>query len=610
MTGGQFNPFKDDMTGRVLLSKYRIVRKLAAGGMGVVYLARSEGAAGFVKPVVVKIVLPSFASSKDFVGMFIREARILAELQDPGIVNVIDFAQEGEGYIMVLEYVHGFQLREWIRFLRSKRRRIPTPVAIQIVINVLDALHHAHKVADEDGNPMHIVHRDISPTNILIDIEGRTKLCDFGIALMATEGYKTQNQSFKGKLSYAAPELFTSEKATVLSDVYACGVTMHELLVGRNEFHTKNHATTIQRVLNHAPSSVRKVRPDAPQGIDTVIQKALAKNPQNRYQDSSLFATALRKVNSVSEREAMQMLSEMVRRDFDVDMAQFLKVESLQARDRAWRNPSEIPAAVTADVMAQSKLPVDPADPATVVVGQSGTPAEMDLPAAREPSEILSSPLEIQQSFTSVKRTIVGGTVVLALIVAGIITFFMFKDQGGEDRKFLLVESPTVAVENGEQPETIPQVEQPTQNDTEVTAAPDQRQPDKALSDIDSPPTKGRQHQRAKKTKPTTKKPPASKGPNTAAITAAFKKKKGKIHACFINHPDDLSGQPKLSINFHISTSGQVEKAVLSSKRLTTTKLGGCLLRVAQSTKFPPQDERISFRIPVTISRVKEQKKL
>ena len=119
-TRDSINPFKDDMTGRLLLGRYRILRRLATGGMGVVYLARSEGAAGFVKPVVVKLILPLLASNQEFSGMFAREARILANMQHPGIVSVIEFAEELDCYIMVLEYVHGFQLAEWKKFLASK----------------------------------------------------------------------------------------------------------------------------------------------------------------------------------------------------------------------------------------------------------------------------------------------------------------------------------------------------------------------------------------------------------------------------------------------------------------------------------------------------------
>src|SRR5262245_24696603 len=214
-----------DMTGTLVLGRYRVVSPLARGGMGIVFLARTEGAAGFSRPVVIKRVVPDLAGDEAAAQSFAREARILSNLQHPNIVNVIDFDEEDGAYVMVLEYVHGYNVGQWQRYLLDTGRKMPIDYAIYITTRVLDALHYAHTFTRADGTPMQIVHRDVSPGNILLDTQGNVKLLDFGIA-RANEGgeYKTRDGYFKGKLTYAAPEIYEGTAASPQSDVYSAGV--------------------------------------------------------------------------------------------------------------------------------------------------------------------------------------------------------------------------------------------------------------------------------------------------------------------------------------------------------------------------------------------------
>lgn len=603
MTRTSINPFKDDVTGRTFLGRYRIVRKLASGGMGVVYLARAEGAAGFVKPVVVKLILPSLASQSDFLGMFIREARILANLKDPGIVNVIDFAEERGCYIMVLEYVHGYQISEWTRFLNKKGRQIPTPVAIQIMINVLDSLHHAHNVTDEEGKPMQIIHRDISPTNIMIDVDGRTKLVDFGIALMEADdpdGYKTQNQSFKGKLSYAAPELFFHDKVSVQSDIFACGVTLHEILVGKNEFNSKNHATTMQRILYHQPSLVRKIRLDAPNQIDTVIQKALAKNPKNRYTEAKQMADALKEINAVSEREAGQMLTVLVQDDFNDEMAELVGVESLRKRDRAWRNPSDVPAVVPQTAVVEREL----SEHTPITISAQAGPNTLANQVSREVESSVNAklpPPPVAGSRAFPLKTAIGiGVGLIALLGVGAALFFSKTSDPPAERKFLLVQSPAEADEEPSAP--VDEAALANGDNRPDTGAPSPAEPEDVVElDMTEPDPAEARAPKQKRRKPKAEKTAGG----TGALTAAFRKQKGKIRSCFKTHSDDLPPQPQISILFHLAPSGKVTGASLSPAPVTKTGLGKCILSVAHQTRFPSQASAISFRIPVTVLRVK-----
>src|SRR5690606_6559615 len=153
------DPPDDPMMGRLVLGRYRVIEALAQGGMGVVYLGRTEGAAGFSRPVVIKRVLPQLLGDPSIGKMFVREARILANLRHPGIVGVIDFGEEERAYVMVLEYVHGFDAGQWLSFLKRRKRRVPLDIALRVVLQVLDALHYAHCLKRPDGSAMQVVHR-------------------------------------------------------------------------------------------------------------------------------------------------------------------------------------------------------------------------------------------------------------------------------------------------------------------------------------------------------------------------------------------------------------------------------------------------------------------
>ena len=344
----------DGIEGQLLLGKYRILRCLAKGGMGVIYLARVEGAAGFIKPVVVKRVLPSFANAPEYIESFIHEAQVLAALHDPGIANVIDFEKTESGYLMVLEYVHGFEVKEWTNYLAQKGERIPCDIAVMILISVLTTLQHVHGLRREKTRLPEIVHRDISPANIMIDAEGRIKLVDFGIALFLPttplEYDANEEIPFMGKLPYAAPELLRGRRPSAASDIFACGVTLHELLTGRNEFVGHDTSETIHNVMTHHLSPIGAYCRHAPEGIDNIIGKATQKKADERFQSAGAFAEALRSILATQEYVLLNKLAGMVQRDFhSEEMILYLDTPSLEERDMAWQTSSFLPESVLND---------------------------------------------------------------------------------------------------------------------------------------------------------------------------------------------------------------------------------------------------------------------
>jgi serine/threonine-protein kinase len=329
------------MIGRVVLGRYRIVRALAKGGMGVVYLARGEGASGFTKPYVVKRMASDILVDDSMLKMFVREARVMSRLRHPGLVGVVDFGQEGGDYLMVIEYVHGFHLGQWHRYLRHAHGPFPFAAALHVVAKVLDGLEYAHTLRDADGTPQRIVHRDVSPSNILIDVEGIVKLADFGVARSQEHTEKTEETTIKGKMPYLAPELFRLAAPSPGTDAYAAAVVLHELLVGKNEFRGNDMATTISRVLEHVPTPVDAVRDDLPDGLGDLLVRALAKDPAERYQSAGQLAADLRAIRPQVEEEADRMLRAMTAADFlDPRMSEHLGLSSLAELESSWRNPS------------------------------------------------------------------------------------------------------------------------------------------------------------------------------------------------------------------------------------------------------------------------------
>jgi serine/threonine-protein kinase len=218
------------------LGPYELVRRLATGGMAEVYLARRAGPHGFQKTVAVKRILPQFARDPDFVAMFVDEARVCARLGHPNIVQTFDFGeQDGELY-MAMEYVDGTTGARLIRAAAGQAEEVPLDACIHIVLSILHALEYAHSARDDDGKPLSLVHRDVSPGNVLIDRTGAVKLTDFGIARAAEIERRTDAGQLKGKLGYMSPEQVVGRELDARSDIFTLGIVFAEMMILRPLF--------------------------------------------------------------------------------------------------------------------------------------------------------------------------------------------------------------------------------------------------------------------------------------------------------------------------------------------------------------------------------------
>ncbi|MFZ4735056.1 MAG: protein kinase domain-containing protein [Bradymonadia bacterium] len=263
--------------------KYTLLRRIAVGGMAEIFLARQAGVGGFEKDVVVKRLLPSHAESVDFVQMFLDEARIAANLTHPNIAQIYDLGEQDDQHYIAMEYVHGVDLRRLCSQGIAEGNYLPIQHALRIMVEVCDALAYAHARTGKDGAPLGIVHRDVSPTNILVTFEGGVKLVDFGIAKASNKLGVTKTGQIKGKYGYMSPEQVRGGEIDARSDIFAVGINLYEITLGRRLFRGDSEVDTLAAIENARVPSPRSISPDYPERLERIVLKALARDPEDRY---------------------------------------------------------------------------------------------------------------------------------------------------------------------------------------------------------------------------------------------------------------------------------------------------------------------------------------
>ena len=285
------------------IGRYELLAPLARGGMATVYLAQRVGPGGFSRVFAAKRLHEHLSEDPEFVTMFMDEARIGARIHHPNVVPVIDVARSGDDAVLVLEYVHGVSLDILFSEVFDLMGSFPVPIAVAIVSGILAGLHAAHTATDELGNSLAIVHRDVSPQNVILSAEGVPRLIDFGIAKATSSSHVTRAGFFKGKLAYMAPEQLRPGPVTRAADIYAAGVLLWEMLVGRRLFEQREKSQALtgpvpvvplpSEALASAQGMVSAERLRQIALLDPIVARAMHPSPEERFASAEEMGTAL-----------------------------------------------------------------------------------------------------------------------------------------------------------------------------------------------------------------------------------------------------------------------------------------------------------------------------
>jgi serine/threonine protein kinase len=295
-----------------VIGRYALFDEIASGGMAAVHLGRLLGPSGFSRTVAIKKLHAHFARDPEFVEMFLDEARLVARIQHPNVVPTLDVVSlEGQLYL-VMEYVQGESLSRLRMAATARGQRIPVRVALSIAVGVLDGLHAAHEARNEQGQPLGIVHRDVSPQNILVGVDGVARVLDFGVAKAAWRAQTTKDGQLKGKLAYMAPEQLTSDVIDRRVDVFAAAVVLWESLTGKRLFDAESPMVVMTQIASREIEKPSTLVTGLPPELDRVVMRGLARKPSDRFASTRDMAVALEAVGWIaSPREVGQWVEQM-----------------------------------------------------------------------------------------------------------------------------------------------------------------------------------------------------------------------------------------------------------------------------------------------------------
>jgi len=277
----------------ISFGRYFLIDKIAVGGMAEVFKAKSFSHGGFEKLLVIKRILQHLSDNEEFVDMFIDEAKISVELQHPNIVQIYDFGRIAENYFIAMECVEGKDVKGILRKLAERRKLLPMEYAVYIAHEMCKGLDYAHKRTDMQGAPLGIIHRDVSPSNILVSYSGEVKVADFGIAKAQISAYNTKGGVLKGKFEYMSPEQARGEELNNQADLFATGIILHEMLTGRRLFKSDSDIKTLERIKSVDVQPPSKLNPAIPKRLDDIVMRALSNDREIRFRDARELQTAL-----------------------------------------------------------------------------------------------------------------------------------------------------------------------------------------------------------------------------------------------------------------------------------------------------------------------------
>ncbi|NMB73852.1 MAG: TonB family protein [Myxococcales bacterium] len=365
-----------------LFGKYRLAKRIGVGGMAEVWLATAAGPGGITRPVAIKRILPHLAEDREFLSMFFDEARLLARLNHPNIVQIYEMGKTEGGYALVMEFVHGASMEKLLRVCARQGRKLPIEYAVKIVSYVCEGLEYAHNFSAPDGRSLGLVHRDLSPGNIMISFDGVVKILDFGVAKAAGNLTKTRPSFLKGKAAYMAPEQISqAEDLDRRVDVFSLGVSLFEFVTGKRPFEGATELQIMMSITQKPAPDATAVDPEVPRELSDILHRALAKKREERY-------------GSAREMRA-DLETFLFNRRMLVDQVTLAGFLRELARTRT---TGSIPAPSAGPIPTPSAVPVAPAAAKTPASGVpvapvvAPAPARSPTPAAVTPAPPVKSP--------------------------------------------------------------------------------------------------------------------------------------------------------------------------------------------------------------------------
>lgn len=366
------------------IGRYALFDKFASGGMATVHLGRLDGAGGFSRVVAIKRLLPHLVQDSDFAEMLLKEARLAARVRHPNVVPTLDVVASKGEVLLVLEYVHGESLSALCRAQAKRNDLIPLNIVVSVMLEALEGLHAVHEATDERGRSLGMVHRDVSPPNVVVGVDGMARVLDFGIVKALEQLEETVPNRLKGKTGYMSPEQIRAERLTRASDIFAAGIVLWELLTLRRFASGSGDKERIDKIMAGNFPRPSEFRPELGEIIDDIVMRALAFDPNERYATARDFAQAL---GAAAEPASAGVVADWVRSLAERTLAERAR---LLAQVENWEdNAPDIelnstPFAVERDVLALAGAAVTPA-PLGEVNKRGKTPAPGSVKAKQVP---------------------------------------------------------------------------------------------------------------------------------------------------------------------------------------------------------------------------------
>ncbi len=546
---------------------YHMVAKLARGGMAEIFLAKRFGVGGFERNVVIKRMLDDLTTESEFVTMFLDEARLAAKLTHPNIAQITDFGLIDNRYYICMEHIAGEDLRVISTKCRDKNVQIPIDVGLRIIMAVCEGLEYAHEMTEE-GVPLNIVHRDVSPSNVMVTYQGSVKLLDFGIAKATSRVGETTTGKLKGKITFMSPEQVQGGTLDGRSDVFSLGLTAYELLTQKRVFHRDSDMASLNAVLHAPVPKPTEFRADLPMEVEKILMRSLERDLALRYPTAGAMRDDIQAYLSRIDTEpgARKLADFMVGLFGREQMLRRTNIPRLGEQHPSPFNLEKVKAAAAAAATSsgQSSDEIDPhnltAHSATVSAKRSDTLNEIPVTKRSRTPEILA------------------GT---GLVVALVAAIAVWQSRGRAPAP--VAPTPSAVVEPAKvAPATPPAA--PTPVAAPVVAAP--------IVPAAAP--------AAAPTKPKAAAPPVKL--SMPIIAGVIGKSHAKLLACFENNRGALSAREgQVVLTLTVVAAGKVTEAEVSTPGISSTALSACLAREMKRLAFPRhQDQSVTFNAPFT----------